>query len=225
VEVPFVEVAAVKQGIRFILKPKTFFNQLQWSRNHWLILVSFLVLATVETQVGRHSHVYEAYAFYLQNRFGFSLNFALWLLMAAKLVFMLAGSFAIATVVWVVGSVVGQKNSKRVLYRRLAVVFTVVLAGFTANHLADRYNALNLVALALYLWGLVLGYIAIREQFDLGHLETSIVAIFAILMVTTTWHFSNHVFEATVRDQLPPIGKKIEKSPKDQLSVTSPNHL
>ena len=198
----------MRQTVRFILKPNTFFNQLQWSRNHWWIILAFLGLATVETQIGRHVQLYHAFALLIEAKLGFSYNIALWLTMATRLAILLAGAFLISSVIYIVGSVVGRSNSRRVLFRRLSVVFTVFLGGLTLQHFAASAPWVVWASWGLCAWALFLGYVAIKEQFELGNLETAIVAIFAILMVTTTWQFSNRFFDATIRDQINQIAKQ-----------------
>lgn len=192
----------MRQGMRLLTKPATFFNQLQWSTHHWIILVAFLGLATIETQVGRNQALYQAWALLLERRLGLSLDAALWVVTAFRLAILIAGSVAVSTVIWFVGHLFGRRTSKRVLFRRLAVVFTVLLAGYTASHLTGAYPALAFVSLVMYLWGLVLGYFAIREQFALNHLETVVVGLFALLLVSSSWHFSNHVIEKAARGQV-----------------------
>lgn len=188
----------MKQGLRIFVKPGTFFNQLQWSSRHWIILVSFLSLAVVETLVGKHQAVYDALANSLHRSYGLSWNQALWVLLATKLTVLLVGAFAVAWVIWVVGNLFGQKSSRRVLFRRLAVVFTVLLAAYTAQHLAAVNPWFGILSAGLYFWGLFLGYLALREQFSLTHLETAVVGVFALLLVTSAWHYSHHMLEAVL---------------------------
>lgn len=192
----------MKQTFRFLLRPTTFFNQLQWSRNHWLIILSFLTLATIETQIGRHNSLYFSAATYLKHSFGIGFDLALWLIMAAKLCFLLVGAFAVSTIIYFVGTIVGQPSSRRVLFRRMAVVFTVFLGAYTLQHFVDREPVLNLVAMVLYAWGFILGFVAIKEQFELNKVQALLVGVLAAVMVTTTWKLSNHLFETTVRAQM-----------------------
>jgi len=175
----------------------------------------FLGIATLEAQVGKQNLLYHSYATYLQHQWGVGLNIALWLIVAAKLAFVLAGAFAISSVVYLVGSIVGKPNSRRVLYRRLAVVFTVLLAGYTVAHFSTTHEVALYVSYALYAWGMLLGYIALRAQFELSHLETSIVAVFALLMVGATWQFSNVFFDDSVRSQM----QSLTKRPADKMDA------
>ncbi len=134
----------MKQGLRIFVKPGTFFNQLQWSSHHWLIMVAFLGIAAIETQVGRSHALYHNYALLLTGRLGLSLDAALWTITFAKLITMVVGAFAMSSVIWVIGSLFGRRTSRRVLFRRLSVVFTVLLGAYTAQHLIDTFPEFSL---------------------------------------------------------------------------------
>lgn len=203
----------MKQGIRFVTKPGQFFNQLQWSSNHWWIIAAFFALATVETQIGRHHHLYSAFASVLTAKFGLNHTLSLWMIMATRLAMLLLGAVLISTLIYLVGAVIGRANSRRVLFRRLAVVFTVFLAGLTANHFGAEFEWARWVSWALCGWSLFLGYIAIRAQFELSHLETVMVSLFALLLVSTTWQFSNRAFETAVTAQMHELAAKPAKTP------------
>lgn len=182
----------VKQISRFFLRPNVFFNQLQWSNLHWGIIVAFAVMATLETHVGRYSDYYLALSSLLNDWAGLSLAQAVWVITAGKLVATFAGAYLVSTLVWIVGSVLGRSGSKRVLFRRLAVVFTVLMLGQTLGHLSAVNGWYAFAALAAYAWGGLLGYFAVREQFSLSHLETIIVTALVALVLSTTIHFSSH---------------------------------
>lgn len=184
--------------MKLITKPGTFFNQLQWSSYHWFILVAFMVVAMVETQLGRDHHLYTALAQVAGNWLGTSADLGLWVVMFVRLATLLVGSFVLGVLVWFVGGLFGRHTSKRVLFRRLAVVFTVFLAGYLVHHLSKLNPNLAFVALGFYLWGMLLGYFAIREQFALNHLETIVIGLFLMIMVTSTWHFSHQALERVV---------------------------
>lgn len=198
----------MRQGIRLLVKPGTFFNQLQWSTHHWFILISFLMIASIETHVGKQHYFYQVFADVVSARFGISWAQAIWVVTSLKLAFMLAGSFLLASFIWMVGNIFGRRTSKRVLFRRLSVVFTVLLAGYTLEHLGTTHPDLNLVALALYGWGAALGYFALREQFALNHLETAVLGAFAMLTVVSSWHFANHAMETAARAQMGSLAKR-----------------
>lgn len=193
---------AVKQGVRIFVRPRTFFNQLQWSTHHMLILVAFFAIAAVETNVGNFHHFYEGFAAALKSRFGINYNVALWIITFAKLGLMILGTYAVSSLVWLFGNLLGRKNSRRVLTRRLAVVFTVLLAAHAVQYFAPGNQVFGIACLALYGWGVVLGYFALRTHFEFNHLETMVVALFAILVVTGSWHFSHRVIEVALRNQV-----------------------
>jgi hypothetical protein len=198
----------LKQVKRFFVSPGTFFNQLQWSPHHWFILISFLSLAVVETLVGKRQAVYEVYATFLQKNLGLSMNQALWVLLAGKLTILLAGAFIVASIIWVVGNLFGRHGSRRVLFRRLAVVFTVLLGAYTAQHLAALDPWFGILSAALYFWGLFLGYLALREQFSLTHMETAVVGGVALLRGTSARHYSHHLLEAALRSQVTQLAQR-----------------
>lgn len=202
----------VKQGFRFLLRPQLFFNQLQWSSNHWLIILSFLVLATVETQVSRHHALYPAFAHLLEVKWGIGASLALWLVMAAKLALLLLGSYLIVLAIYFVGGLVGRASSRRVFLRRLAVVFTVVLCGFTVQHFGDTTPWLWPAAIALYAWGALLGFFAMREQFELNVIEAAFLSIFSFFLVGTTWQVTQKLFENAVESEMKALTQRQEPS-------------
>ena len=204
----------MKQGARIFLKPQEFFNQLQWSTHHWLILLLFLVVTGVEAHLGAQHTLYRWFAENLTSRTGLSFDITLWLVVSAKLFLILMGSYLTANFVWFFGNLLGQKNSKRVLFRRLAVVFTVILAAYTANHLESFYPWMGTLSFFLYVWGVLLGYFAIREQFDLTHIETTVVGAFAALLVLSTWHLTNQLISRTAHQyQAELAAKQIVEKP------------
>ena len=183
----------MKQGARLFLKPQEFFNQLQWSTHHWLILLTFLVVSGVEAHLGTQSALYRWLAQSLTTQTGISLELTLWLVVSAKLAVILTASYLSAYFIWIIGSIIGEKNSQRVLFRRLAVVFTVTLAAYTSQYLRPLYPWMETLSFFLYTWGLLLGYFAIREQFALSHFETSVVGVFAIVLITFSWIGTNRL--------------------------------
>jgi hypothetical protein len=197
----------MRQGMRMVVRPGTFFNQLQWSQHHWWILFAFLLIAAIETHVGRHHMLLATYSTVLAQSFGVPYDFALWLALSAKLFLMLFGAFFAGHVIWFVGNFFGEKNSKRVLFRRLAVVFTVVLAAYTASHLTVHYAWMATASQFLYLWGGLLGFIAIREQFFLNIPETAVVGTLAAMIVMGLWMFSNRTLENVAHDHMKSLAK------------------
>ena len=198
----------MKQGIRFFVRPGTFINQLQWSTHHWVILTSFLIISAIETHVGRSHAYYQVFADYLSLRAGIGWDFSLWIVTFLKLSFMLVGTFVLASCIWFVGNLFGRRTSKRVLFRRLAIVVTVLLGAYTAQHFVEPFPILAIASPALYLWALVLAYFALREQFALNHVETLVMGLFALLLVSSSWHFVNHVMESAARGALVELAKK-----------------
>ena len=189
-------------------------NQLQWSRNHWFIILSFLVLATVETQVSRHHGLYANFAHLLEVKWGIGLAVALWLVMATKLAVMLVGAYLIVLAIYFVGSLFGRSNSKRVFMRRLAVVFTVVLAGVTTQALGESTSWMWLISGALYAWGGLLGFHAVREQFELNLIEAALMSVFAFLLVGTSWQVSQKLFESAVEAETKSLTSRTEMGPQ-----------
>lgn len=188
--------------MRIILKPNAFFNQLQWSQHHWWILFAFLFIAAVETHVGAQHAFLGTYARFLSQTFSIPFDVALWATVSAKLGIMLAVAYAVIHVVWVVGNFFGTKNSKRVLSRRLAIVFTVILGAYTASHLTHQYAWMATVSQFLYLWGGLLGFIAVREQFFLSITETIVVGTLGALIVMGSWIYSNQQMERYAREHM-----------------------
>jgi len=158
------------------------------------------------------------YATFLSQNVGLSFDVSLWLVVTCKLFFMLIASFLAATSIWFVGNMVGEKNSQRVLFRRLSIVFTVALTAYTAHHLENAYEWMGTASFFLYFWSALLGYFAIREQFLLTHLETAFVGGFAILLVLSSWHLSNHFFESTAKKTLQEIAYKPTKAPAHKVT-------
>lgn len=204
----------MKQTLRFLLEPWTFFNQLQWSRNHWLILLSFLTLATVETQVTRHNALYLNLAQLIQAKFGVSLAVSLWLTVAAKLVVMILGAYLMVLAIHFVGGLFGRQSSQRVFFRRLAVVFTVVLSGISIQAVGANETWAVIASSTLFIWGAALGFFAIREQFELNIVEAVFLSVFAFLLVGTSWQVSRNLFEAAVESQVKSLTAKESFGPK-----------
>lgn len=203
----------MRQSVRMFVRPKEFVNQLQWSTHHWMILFTFLIVTAVEAHVGRQHALYELYSSVITQTTGIPFEIAMWLVVAAKLGVLLVGSYLIGQMVWTVGSFFGSKNSKRVLFRRLAVVFTMIMAGYTASHLESSFEWMGTASFFLYFWGVLLGYFAIREQFSLSHTETTVMALFTGLLVVSTWHFSHIYMEQFARQHMTEMAAKTKVSP------------
>lgn len=192
----------MRQSFRLVTKPGTFFNQLQWSRNHWLIVATFLALAVVETHVGSRQNSHRMMAELVGYHTGLSFGVALSVLTAARLALLLVTAFVGSWIVWLVGGLFGQQSSRRVFFRRLAIVATVILAGYTLRHFTDVHPAADFIGWAISVWGAVLGYFAIREQFGLNRVEGLVMAGFALLAALTSWQITQDVVEQAVRAQL-----------------------
>lgn len=143
----------MKQGIRLFTKPATFMNQLQWSTHHWLILTSFLTLATLETLLGGSRAFYSEVALMLQNALGLPENLSYGVLIGGKLALMVGGAYLLSLVVWFAGSLFGKQTSQRVLFRRLAIVFTFLLSGYLLQNSFTQYASLFVAGYFFYLWG------------------------------------------------------------------------
>ncbi len=187
-------------------------NQLQWSTHHWLILASFLTLATVETLLGSSRGFYWEVVQMLQSNLGFSENVAYGALIAVKLALMIGGAYVLSLLVWFAGSLFGKRTSQRVLFRRLAIVFTFLLTGYLLQAAFTTSEWLFLAGYGFYFWGLVLGYFSIREHFGLNTVESMAVSLFALLLVSSSWHYSTHLFDGFVKT----AWVEMAKSPTDK---------
>lgn len=192
----------MKQGVRLFTRPKTFFNQLQWSSNHWLILVSFVLLTVIESTIGKQQALYAGLAHTLQQQWQIEPALALWAVLAGKILILVGAAFAISLALWFLGTLFGRSNSRRVLNRRLAVVFTVLLAGYTLQHLAARYPMMELASLALFAWGSILAMLAIRAQFSLGIIQSALFVVVGAFLVTTAWNESNSILQEVAGRQV-----------------------
>lgn len=174
-------------------------NQLQWSSNHWMILAAFLTLSTVETLLGSSRVFYLEVVRVLQAQLGLSENLAYGSIIAVKLALMIGGAYLLSLGVWFAGSLFGKRTSQRVLFRRLAIVFTFFLTGYLLQAAFTSNEGLFLAGYLFYLWGLVLGYFSIREHFVLNTVESMAVGLFALLLITSSWHYSSHFFDGFVK--------------------------
>ena len=185
----------MRQGVRFFVKPNTFVNQLQWSTHHTWLMLAFLIVAGIEAHVGRTHHLIENFADALAFRLNLSRDISLWLIISAKLLLTLTASFLITFSVWFFGSLMGHSSSQRVLFRRLSVVFTLILTAYTARHFTHLYPWLETASLFVFFWAGLIGFFSLRETFRLSFFETAIVGGFTALLVVSSWHFSNRYLE------------------------------
>lgn len=189
----------MNQGMRFLVRPGTFINQLQWSTHHWLILFLFLTIAAVETHIGPNQGHYQIFAQYFSAKFRIPYEWGMWVVTFLKLSAFLMGSLMITSFLWFVGNLFGRHTSKRVLFRRLTIVFTVLLGGYTLLNWAGASPDLIYVAYALFGWGSLLGYFALREQFALSHMETLVLSLFGFLLISSSWYYSNQLMASHAR--------------------------
>jgi len=181
----------MKQTSRFFLAPTTFINQLQWSRHHWFLILAFGIALMAETYFGRYGEWFAHYGNIFQYEFGIGESGAIALLTALKLTFMIAGLYLLTTILWFVGNFIGStETSKRVLFRRLAVVATVFTLGYTAGHLVTEIPEMAYAALGMYIWGGYIAFIAYQEQFNLSLVEAALFCVLSIVMVKATWVYS-----------------------------------
>lgn len=185
----------MRQGVRFFVKPNTFVNQLQWSSHHTWLMIAFLLVAGVEAHIGRNHLLIENFADALSFRLGVGKDLAMWLMVSFKLICTVAAAFLITLAVWCVGSFIGHSSSQRVLFRRLSIVFTLVLTAHTARHLTHLYPWMETASLFGFFWAALLGFFSLREQFKVGFLETAFLGGFTALLVVSTWHYSNRFLE------------------------------
>ena len=190
---PRVDGVTMKQGLRFFVNPKMFFNQLQWSRHHFAILVAFLCVAVVETQSAVELHAYDAPIQALTELLHGAEDAALFLFMTARVLLLAGAAYLLAELLWFAGGLLGKSKSKRVLFRRLGIVYTVLLASHTAHYLMYVHPFFGLVSVVLLLWTLALGYWALREHFSLNHMEAVVLGVFALLAVAQSYQFSSRV--------------------------------
>lgn len=175
---------------RLFVRPWQFFGQLQWSTHHGLLVFSFALVALVETQVGRQQALFQALANALEHASGLSAAWATGVVAGARLVLLLVGASLVAHLAWFVGNFFGRRSSRRVLFRRLSVVFTVLLAGYVAQELMASDPRWVFAVVLAYGWSAVLAYFAFREQFALSHVETMVVGALCLLAIATGWHYS-----------------------------------
>ena len=185
----------MRQGVRFFVKPNTFVNQLQWSSHHTWLMLAFLIVAGVEAHIGRNHLLIENFADALSFRLGIGRELALWLMVSTKLICTVIAAFLITVLVWFAGSFIGRSSSQRVLFRRLSIVFTLILTAHTAQHLTHLLPWMETASLFVFFWAGLLGFFSLREQFRIGYLETTFLSGFTALLVVSAWTYSNRYLE------------------------------
>lgn len=180
----------MKQPVRLIARPATFMNQLQWSRRHWFIISLFLGLGVIETFVGRNIKSYEFIANRIQLIFGFREDISFIFLLVIKLFLMLFILFFISYFIWLVGGFFNHRASLRVLIRRFATAFSILLLGYIIPFLLPGTFIL-LLKYGFYFWGITLSFFLVKEQFNLTFIESFVVGCLSVLIAISIWHFSN----------------------------------
>jgi len=198
----------MRNPLRYVFKPHLFFNQLQFSQNHSAILLVFLFLSTLETHLGRHTGVYQFYAQFLQWNYNLNFNLALWLVTFTKLFLMVAGASAFTWLLWTIGQFLGYRSSRRVLFRRIAVVLTLFLAGHILDLFVYTWAPLALASLGFFLWGGASLFFAIREQFGIQSLQTLVVTLLIAIFIFGGWNQSQDFFATTGRTKLIELARK-----------------
>jgi hypothetical protein len=181
---------SVKQGVRFFLKPQSFVNQLQWSSHHSFILTAFCTTALIETQVGRNHALYTGLASLLASQYGLGMTLAIWLVTFLKLTVTLLGALAFVEMIGLLGGMFGRQTSRRVLSRRLAVVFSLILVANTLYQFAPVSPWAGIAAAVIFLWSVVLGYFSLRTHFGLTLGEAASVGVFSLFVMVCAWHLS-----------------------------------
>ncbi len=180
----------MKQAFRFFFNPAAFINQLQWSKNHGLILVCFLAVAFFESQMGAGRAINHQLSLLLSRFSGLARDHSLILVIAARIAFLFFGALSLAETIWRIGGKLGRNSSRRVLDRRMAVVLTVMLAAYTLNSMGAEG-----AALALFFWGFLLSYFTLREQFSLDAFQAGVLGATAVFLVAVSWKVSDSVVQ------------------------------
>ncbi len=183
----------LKQFIRFFFSPTTFINQLQWSRNHAAILLTFLLVAVLESQVGVGKSLNLQLAWLLNDWTGLEQGQALFAVTFARVAFLFVGMLSLSETLWWIGEKLGRHTSKRVLYRRLAVVLTLMLGAYTLFSMTSAWA--QAFGFATFGWGLVLTYSTLREQFMVGRVTAALLGVVAAATIVASWRVSDRVVE------------------------------
>jgi branched-subunit amino acid transport protein AzlD len=183
----------LKQVFRFFFNPAAFVNQLQWSKNHGLILLSFLAVAFVESQVGAGRVVNHQLSLLVCQLTGLARDHSFFLVVAARIALLFFGALSLAETIWRIGVTLGQNTSRRVLDRRIAVVLTVMLGAYTLNSM--QFENAQFAALALFAWGSMLCCFTLREQFSLSVFQAAVLGATAVFLVAVSWKVSDSVVQ------------------------------
>jgi len=180
----------------FFLSPKRFINQLQWSSNHSWILGLFFTLSAV--------------AFYFDFTIDpFYVRFVRWysvaydlpqmlvsvLLFAFRLSYLAVVLYGTTVLLWLVGRTLSRVSSQRVLLRRLAFSFGLVLLALSLNQWSHQYTELFWVSVTLFAWSVFYVVLTVREQFHGPWLETVLVSLVALLLLGGGLHIHETILD------------------------------
>ncbi len=197
----------MRQFVRFFTSPAVFVNQLQWSRNHGWILLTFLLLAVAESQIASTRALNVQLSWLLSVETGWGRDQALFAVMAARIAALLLGSIVLTELFWLVGSQLGKSNSKRVLQRRMAVVFTFLLASYVLTTVLPSDQ--QYIAAILFGWGGLLSYVTFREHFGLNRMVALLVGLVAVASIAWSWQSAERYVSVTASKA---ISEKVSKS-------------
>lgn len=175
----------MKQLIRFFTNPAAFVNQLQWSRNHAWILLTFLGLAVIESQIGTGKVLNAQLSWLLAKETQLARDQALFLVMAGRIAALFVGGMVITQSFWLIGSRLGRATSKRVLQRRMSIVYTFLLASYILTTVLSPDN--QIWAALVFGWGLILAYVTFREHFAVDRFAAIVLGLVAVGAIVVSW--------------------------------------
>ena len=188
----------MRQWMRLFIRPWTFFNQLQWSQHHYRILFFFFVLSWIQGMV----YGYERWSLlatrYAASFLGIKAEFAFVGVLFFRSAVMVLGLWGISWVAFFLGSFIGERGSFRVLFRRLAIVFSIYLVALIVEK-SSWVGSSELrywLGMGFRLWSLVLGFFALYEHF---HLEWASALLVMITLLVTLGAFKKVSVDLTTR--------------------------
>jgi hypothetical protein len=197
----------LKQIIRLATNPAAFMNQLQWSRNHAWILLTFLGLAIVESQMGATKALNAQLSWLLANEAHIARDQALVLVMVARIAALFVGAQLLTQIFWLIGARLGRASSKRVLTRRMSIVYTFLLGSYI---LATTLNNDQQVWAALVFgWGLILAYVTFREHFNLDRYAAIVLGLVAVGSIVVSFQQADRYAQKSASQA---IAKQVAKS-------------
>ncbi len=197
----------MKQIIRLATNPAAFMNQLQWSRNHAWILLTFLGLAIVESQIGTTKALNAQLAWLLSNEAHIARDQALFLVMVGRIAALFLGGQVLTQIFWLIGARLGRASSKRVLTRRLSIVYTFLLGSYI---LAVTLSVDQQIWAALVFgWGLILAYVTFREHFSLDRYAAVVLGLVAVGSIVVSFQQADRYVQKSASQA---IAKQVAKS-------------